>query len=99
MGAINWTEADVPDQSGRVAIITGANSGIGYETAEVLAARGAHVVLAVRNLEKGEAARQRILTAHPRAETTLQQLDLTSLDSVRTAAEQLRDRRTRGSTC
>ena len=51
-----WTTADIPDQTGRTAVITGANTGLGYETAAALAAKGAHVVLAVRNLEKGKAA-------------------------------------------
>jgi len=90
MSSRAWTATDVPDQSGRVAVITGANSGIGFETANVLAARGAHVVLAVRNLEKGSTAVQRILTEHPHAKLTVQELDLTSLDSVRAAADALR---------
>jgi len=85
-----WEEADVPDQSDRVAVITGSNTGIGYHTAAVLAYRGAHVVLAVRNLEKGNAALSRIVAASPGADVTLQALDLTSLDSVRTAADALR---------
>jgi NAD(P)-dependent dehydrogenase (short-subunit alcohol dehydrogenase family) len=85
-----WSEADVPDQSGRVAIVTGANTGIGYQTAAVLAYRGAHVVLAVRNLEKGNTALARIIAAHPHADVTLQALDLSSLDSVRSAADALR---------
>lgn len=58
-----WSESDVPDQSGRVVVITGANTGIGYEAAAVLAHRSAHVVLAVRNLEKGNAALSRIVAA------------------------------------
>ncbi len=90
MSASRWTAADVPDQTGRIAVITGANSGIGYEAAAVLAARGAHVVMAVRNLDKGAAARDRIVAASPGAEVTLQELDLTSLDSVSVAAEALR---------
>ena len=85
-----WKEADVPDQSGRVAVVTGANTGIGYQTAAVLAYSGAHVVLAVRDLAKGNAALSRIVAASPKADVTLQALDLSSLDSVRAAAEALR---------
>jgi NAD(P)-dependent dehydrogenase (short-subunit alcohol dehydrogenase family) len=85
-----WSQADVPDQSGRIVVVTGANTGIGYEAAAVLAYRGAHVVLAVRNLEKGNAALSRIVAASPGADVTLQALDLTSLDSVRSAADALR---------
>jgi NAD(P)-dependent dehydrogenase (short-subunit alcohol dehydrogenase family) len=85
-----WSEANVGDQSGRVAVVTGANTGIGYYTAAVLARRGAHVVLAVRNLEKGNAALARIVAADPRADVTLQKLDLSALDSVRAAAGALR---------
>jgi NAD(P)-dependent dehydrogenase (short-subunit alcohol dehydrogenase family) len=85
-----WSEADVPDQSGRVVIVTGANTGIGYRTAAVLADHGAHVVLAVRNLEKGNAALARIVAASPRADVTVRRLDLSSLDSVRFAADALR---------
>ena len=85
-----WTTADVPDQSGRVAIVTGANSGLGYDTAAVLADKGAQVVLAVRNLDKGNEAADRIKKASPNAVVSLQELDLTSLDSVRKAADELR---------
>ena len=85
-----WTTADIPDQTGRVAVITGANTGLGYETARALAERGGHVVLAVRNLEKGKDAVARITAASPRADVALQELDLTSLDSIRAAARQLR---------
>jgi NAD(P)-dependent dehydrogenase (short-subunit alcohol dehydrogenase family) len=85
-----WTTADIPDQTGRVAVITGANTGLGYETARALAEHGAHVVLAVRNLEKGKDAVARITAASPRADVALQELDLTSLDSIRAAARQLR---------
>ncbi|MGH3633471.1 MAG: SDR family NAD(P)-dependent oxidoreductase [Mycobacterium sp.] len=85
-----WSEVDVGDQSGRIAIVTGANTGIGYHTAAVLAQHGAHVVLAVRDPEKGNAALARIVAAHPGADVTLQELDLSSLDSVRSAADALR---------
>jgi NAD(P)-dependent dehydrogenase (short-subunit alcohol dehydrogenase family) len=85
-----WSTADIPDQSGRVAVVTGSNTGIGYHTAAMLAYTGAHVVLAVRNLEKGNAALSRIVAADPKADVTLQELDLSSLDSVRAAAKALR---------
>jgi NAD(P)-dependent dehydrogenase (short-subunit alcohol dehydrogenase family) len=85
-----WTTADIPDQTGRVAVITGANTGLGYETALALADHGAHVVLAVRNLEKGKDAAARITAKSPHADVALQELDLTSLESVRAAADQLR---------
>jgi NAD(P)-dependent dehydrogenase (short-subunit alcohol dehydrogenase family) len=85
-----WTTADIPDQTGRVAVITGANTGLGYETALALAEHGAHVVLAVRNLDKGKDAASRITGTGPRGEVALQELDLTSLESVRAAAGQLR---------
>jgi NAD(P)-dependent dehydrogenase (short-subunit alcohol dehydrogenase family) len=86
----NWTAADIPDQTGRTAIITGANTGLGYETAVALAGQGARVVLAVRNLDKGKQAATRIAEAHRGATVELQELDLTSLASIRAAAEQLR---------
>ncbi|UXA07732.1 SDR family NAD(P)-dependent oxidoreductase [Mycobacterium sp. SMC-2] len=89
-----WSAADVPDQSGRIAVVTGANTGIGFHTAAVLAYRGAHVVLAVRDLEKGNAALSRIVAAGGqgarKVDVTLQRLDLSSLDSVRSAAAALR---------
>jgi NAD(P)-dependent dehydrogenase (short-subunit alcohol dehydrogenase family) len=85
-----WTTADIPDQTGRVAVITGANTGLGYETAAALAEHGAHVVLAVRNLDKGKDAASHITATGPRGEVALQELDLTSLESVRAAAQQLR---------
>jgi NAD(P)-dependent dehydrogenase (short-subunit alcohol dehydrogenase family) len=80
-----WTESNIPDQSGRVAIVTGANTGLGFESARVLAQRGASVVLAVRDVEKGKQAAARMA-----GDVTVQALDLTSLDSVRAAAADLR---------
>ncbi|MCT7658606.1 SDR family NAD(P)-dependent oxidoreductase [Mycobacterium deserti] len=85
-----WTASDVPDQSGRVAIVTGANSGLGYDTAAILADKGARVVLAVRNVDKGNDAAARIKQANARADVVVQQLDLSSLDNVRAAADRLR---------
>ena len=91
MSAKEWTAADVGDQSGRVAIVTGSNTGLGFDTALVLAARGARVVLAVRDVAKGEAAKARIVERAPRADVTVQALDTSSLTSIRTAADALRD--------
>ena len=85
-----WTTDDVPGQQDRLAVVTGANTGLGFETAQALAARGASVVLAVRNVEKGKQAAARIAAAAPGATVTVQELDLSSLDSVRAAAAELR---------
>ena len=81
-----WTVADIPDQVGRTAVITGANTGLGYETAAVLAAKGARIVLAVRNAVKGTEALRRIEQATVGAQVELQVLDLSSLESVCEAA-------------
>ena len=86
----NWTVDDMPDQTGRTAVVTGANTGLGLATARALAARGASVVLAVRNLDKGKAAAASLTSDTPGADVTIQQLDLSSLDSVRAAATDLR---------
>jgi len=85
-----WTSDDVPGQHGRLAVVTGANTGLGLETAQGLAARGASVVLAVRDIEKGKRAAARIAGTTPGANVMIQRLDLTSLDSIRAAARELR---------
>ena len=85
-----WAAADIPPQVGRVAVVTGANTGLGFETAAALAAHGAHVVLAVRSLDKGKDAAALIGQRHPGASLALQELDLSSLDSIHAAAAQLR---------
>ncbi len=77
-----WTENDVPNQTGRVAIVTGANSGIGYETARVLAVKGAHIVLACRSEERGRQAVDMLKAETPDAQVDLSLLDLSSLASV-----------------
>jgi NAD(P)-dependent dehydrogenase (short-subunit alcohol dehydrogenase family) len=85
-----WTAEEVPEQRGRVAVVTGANTGLGFETAKVLAARGASVVVAVRDVEKGKQAAARIADDVPGADIAVQHLDLANLRSIRTAAEELR---------
>src|SRR5690349_24247364 len=87
-----WTSDDVPGQRGRVAVVTGANTGLGFEAARVLAAGGASVVLAVRDTGKGKAAAARIAAAAPGANVMIQPLDLASLESIRAAAGELRAR-------
>ncbi|GAA0274784.1 SDR family NAD(P)-dependent oxidoreductase [Cryptosporangium japonicum] len=82
---MTWTEHDIPAQHGRVAVVTGANTGLGYETARALAERGASVVLAVRDTAKGKLAAARM-----GGDVTVRALDLTSLDSVHAAAAALR---------
>lgn len=90
-----WTTADVGDQSGRIALITGANSGIGFEAAKVLAVCGARVVLACRDEAKMDAAAARLRAAAPRAEIATLTVDLADLASIRAAAATFRDRHAR----
>lgn len=78
---------EIPDQHGRTALITGANSGIGLEAARTLAGAGARVIMASRNTEKGEAAAAEIRASNADAELDVRKLDLSSLDSVRAFAE------------
>jgi len=85
-----WTVADVPDQHGRTVVITGANSGIGFEAAKALAERGATVVLACRDTDRAGQAADRIRADAPNADIEITELDLASLASVRAAAERLR---------
>jgi NAD(P)-dependent dehydrogenase (short-subunit alcohol dehydrogenase family) len=87
-----WTTNDVPDLKGKVAIITGANQGLGLEATRGLAGRGAKVILAIRTLSKGEAAIEDIRADHPAADLELVQLDLSSLGSIRAAADEVKGR-------
>lgn len=84
---MKWTAGQIPDQQGRVAIVTGANSGIGFIAARELARAGARVVLACRNTEKAAAAARDIAAYAPGARVSVEALDLGSLASVRAFAE------------
>ncbi len=88
----HWTVKDIPDQSGSTAIVTGANSGIGYETARVLAQKGATVMMACRNLEKAQQAASQIRAEQPSGAVEVALLDLSDLDSVHTFADKFRGR-------
>ncbi len=78
-----WTANNIPDQKGRVTIVTGSSSGIGYESARALANRDAKVIIAVRNLEKGKQALEKIKSQNPNADITVIHLDLADLSSIK----------------
>ena len=89
-----WTENNIPDMQGKVAIVTGANSGIGYETARALTEKGATVILACRNLQKGNAAAETIRAQQPSGTVEVMQLDLGDLKSVRQFASEFLEQHT-----
>ncbi|RDZ44292.1 short-chain dehydrogenase [Haloferax sp. Atlit-10N] len=84
----DWTAADAPDLSGKTVIVTGANSGLGFEATRAFAEKGAHVVMACRSLDRGEDAMADIRDSVPAASLTLSELDLADLDSVRRFADE-----------
>jgi len=86
---MSWTTRDIPDLAARTAVVTGANGGLGLETARALAGAGAHVVMAARNPEKTRTAEKSIRDSHPEASLEVAPLDLGSLASVRQAAERI----------
>jgi NAD(P)-dependent dehydrogenase (short-subunit alcohol dehydrogenase family) len=86
---MGWTQADMPAQGGRLAVVTGATGGLGYQTALALAAAGAEVVLAGRNLGKGASAVARLRAAEPKAAVRFEEIDLASLASVNAFAVRL----------
>jgi NAD(P)-dependent dehydrogenase (short-subunit alcohol dehydrogenase family) len=91
----DWNAGNIPDQSGTVVVVTGSSSGIGYETARVLATRNAEVIIAVRNLEKGNAAAQKIRNQNKNANVRIMSLDLADLSSVKRFAEEFKSQYSR----
>ncbi len=87
-----WTLNDIPEQSGKVIIITGANVGLGYESAKALAEKGAEVILAVRTVSKGQDAEAKIRQSIPNAQLHTMTLDLSDLASVKAFAETFKSR-------
>ena len=86
-----WTAKDIPDLSGKTAIVTGANSGTGFEAAKELAKKGAHVIMGCRNVKKGEDAKSKIQKEIPEARLEIIPLDLSDLSSVRAFAQTYRN--------
>lgn len=86
---MSWTTSDIPNLTGKTAVVTGANGGLGLESAMALAGAGAHVVMAARDQDKAESARDEIRQAHPQAHSEIVVLDLGSLASVKKAAKQI----------
>lgn len=82
MGNHKWSLLDMPDQTGRVVVITGGNSGLGFETAKAFALRNAEVVIACRSIEKGEIAKESIISLFPNGKVNVIPLDLVDLSSV-----------------
>jgi NAD(P)-dependent dehydrogenase (short-subunit alcohol dehydrogenase family) len=87
---VDWTEADIGDQTGRLVLVTGANSGIGWHTARALAQNGAEIVLGCRNPVKADEAADRLRSEAPDATVSVLELDLADLDSVAAAAKEFR---------
>lgn len=86
-----WNPRKIPDQGGRTAVVTGANSGIGFETAKVLSEKGCRVVMACRSKKKGEEARDQIKRDFPSADLHVMKLDLADLESVREFVSDFKD--------
>ena len=84
-----WTTNDMPDLHGRTTLVTGANSGLGLQTSLALVAKGAHVIMASRNIEKAKQAQTSIAAIHPDASLELLQLDLASLASIRACTDNI----------
>ena len=90
----DWINENIPDQSGKLALVTGANSGLGYEVSLALALKGATVIMACRNLKKGDEAAAKIREENPSGEVRLMNLDLADLSSVKQFAEEFRSKYT-----
>ena len=87
----NWTTENIPNQTGKIAVVTGSSSGIGYEAARVLANKGATVIVAVRSSEKGKAATDKIIGQNKDADVRVLKLDLANLASVKEFADEFKE--------
>lgn len=89
---MTWTTDDIPDQTGRTVVVTGANSGIGFETSRELARNGARVILACRSIDRGTEAAREIQDEFEDADVAVGRLDLAELDSIHTFAERVAEK-------
>ena len=87
-----WTAENIPSQKGKVVVVTGSSSGIGYEAARVLANKDANVIIAVRNLEKGKKAKEKIIAQNKDAKVGIMKIDLSDLSSVKTFVEEFKNK-------
>jgi NAD(P)-dependent dehydrogenase (short-subunit alcohol dehydrogenase family) len=90
----NWTAKNIPDQNGKIAIVTGSSSGIGYEAARVLANKNAKVIVAVRNLKKGQNARTKIIEQNNKVDVEVMKIDLSDLSSIKAFVEEYKSKYT-----
>jgi NAD(P)-dependent dehydrogenase (short-subunit alcohol dehydrogenase family) len=87
-----WNFNSIPDQHGRIALVTGANSGIGYQTSLALAKKGTEVILACRDMSKADQAYDSIFNEYPEAKLSIQKLDLSDLDRVSQCVETIKEK-------
>jgi NAD(P)-dependent dehydrogenase (short-subunit alcohol dehydrogenase family) len=95
MASNNWTITDIPDLTGKTVIVTGGNSGLGFESVKAFALKGAHVILACRSVSKGEEAKKSIVKFLPSADIIIMELDLTDLKSIRNFAAKFKQNNSR----
>jgi hypothetical protein len=86
-----WTTQDIPDQTGKTILVTGANAGLGFESSRVMAGKGAQVIMACRNMDYGREAEARILSQHPEAKLDLRHIDLTDYVGIKQVAQDIRE--------
>lgn len=89
MATSNWTADNIPSQQGKTILITGANSGLGLEASRVLSGKGAQIIMAVRNLQKGKEAADKIKKQNPNAKLEIMQLDLADFNSIRKFSDEV----------
>ena len=95
MATKNWNTNDILDLTGKTIIVTGGNSGLGFEAVKALSEKGARVIIACRSTEKGEAVRNKLVEAHPSADIIVMELDLMNLKSIRSFVDQFKKRHSR----